>query len=78
MALGNEKMDEKDFKEEYERKLCKRRIEARLIVEKGVSVNKVSRVFKDAVIAPGAAEMIGYRPLRVQKKGNAWWTDGIQ
>ena len=39
-------------------------------------VSEISRVFKGAVTAV-TAEVVGYRPLRVQK-GNAWWTDEIK
>ena len=34
-------------------------------------------VFKDTVTTE-AIEMVGYRALRSQRKGSAWWTDEIK
>ena len=69
-------MDRKKVKEEYERKVCRKLTEARLKVEEGASISEVFRMFKDAVTAK-AAEVVGYRTLRIERKGNVWWTDEI-
>ena len=40
-VLASERMDRKEMKEEYEKKVCKRRTEARLTVEERGSVSEV-------------------------------------
>ena len=65
--VASERMNRKEVKEEYERRVCKRLTEARLIVEEGVTISEVFRMYKGAV----AVEVVGYRHLRVQRKGNA-------
>ena len=76
-VLASERMDRKEFKEEYERKICERLTESMLTVEDGASVSEVYLVFKD-VVTPIATEAIGNRPLRVHRKGNAWYRDEIK
>ena len=51
--------------------------EARLTVGEGINVSEVFRVFIDAITTI-ATEVVGYRRLRGQKKGNTWWTDNIR
>ena len=67
-----ERMDRRDDKEEYERMACERLTDIRLTVEEEVSISEAFRVFKDTV----AAEVVGYRALRVQRKGNVWLNEG--
>ena len=54
-----------------------RETEARMTVEEGESVSEVFRVFKGAVTTV-AAEVIGYRAMRSQRKGITWRTDEIK
>ena len=46
------------------------------VCKEGASISEIFRVLKDAVIAV-AAEVVGHTPQRVQRKGNAWWTNEI-
>ena len=67
------RLDRKEVKEKYERKVYERLSEARMTVGEGVSVSDVFRVLKDAVTAV-AAEV----DTEGSKEENAGWTDEIQ
>ena len=56
--LANQRMDRKEVKEEYEREVCERLKEARLIFEEDVSVSEVFQVFRGAVTLV-ATEVVG-------------------
>ena len=64
-VLASERMNRKEDRKEYERKVCERLRELRMTVEEGESVSEVLRMFKGAITTV-AVEVVGYKALRSQ------------
>ena len=76
-VLASGKMDRKEVREEYMKKVGERLSEARTTLEEEPSVNCVFGVFKEVVLAV-AEEVVGYRLQRAGRRENVWWTDEIR
>lgn len=68
-VMVSERLDRKEAKEEYERKICERLREVRMTAGMGTSVNAVFNVFNDVLTEVGA-EIVGYRVRRDRAKGH--------
>ena len=66
---------DKEVKEVYERKVCKKLRETRMTIRKGASVNDLFRLLKGIV---AAAAVVWYRVFRGRRKERAWWTYEIK
>ena len=76
-VIASERLDRKEIREEYVKRVCEKLGEARMTVDEETSVNVVFNVFKD-VMTSVAQEVVGYRVCRDRVKGSAWWTDEIK
>ena len=71
--LASERLNSKEIREENERKIREKLSEVRMTVEEEESVSEVFRLFKDTMTT-AAAEVVWYRDMRSQRKGNTWRT----
>ena len=76
-VLASGKLERKEVREEYERKVGVRLREASVSVREETSVNEVFSVFKEVVMSV-AAEVVGHKVLKGRRGGSAWWTDEIK
>ena len=76
-VLASGKMDRKEVREEYMKRVGERLREARTTLEEEPSVNCVFDVFKEVVLGV-AEEVVGYRVQKGGRRENVWWTDEIR
>ncbi len=59
-VVASERLERKEVREEYEKKVCEKLREARMTVGEETSVNDMFNVFKEVVMTV-AQEVVGYR-----------------
>ena len=73
-GLADERMDRKDVRKEYKRKVDERLREAKMMIAKEPSKNEVFGVFQEVLLGV-AALVVGYRQIMDMRKEIARWTD---
>ncbi len=76
-VIASERLDRKEVREEFEKKVCEKLGEARTTVGEETNVNDVFYVFKEVVMTV-AQEVVCYRICKGRTKGSAWWTEEIK
>ena len=69
--LARERMNKNELREEYERKVREKLREARMILEDGVSISEVFRVFKAQILAWKAENVSTYEISRRTGRGES-------
>ncbi len=76
-VIASERLERKEVREEYKKKVCEKLRDARMTVREETSVNDMFNVFKEVVMTV-AQEVVGYRVCKDRMRGSAWWTDEIK